>query len=756
MNDMDEIVQEFLVESHENLDQLDRDLVALERDPESRERLSSIFRTIHTIKGTTGFLAFSELEKVTHAGESLLSRLRDGKLHLNAEITTGLLSMVDAVRRLLADIERTGAEAEHDHTDLIAELTALQETAAKAPAQEDAPQPRLGDLLIKTGRATEDDVHFAIREQEIGDRRHIGEILVEQGVIAPGEVAEMLGQQGDQMPQRSIYESTLRVDVALLDELMNLVGELVLSRNQIVSTIAGAGDGVLLRASQRLSTIATDLQAGVMRARMQQINIVWQKIPRVVRDICVTVGKTVAVEMEGQDTELDKTIIEAINAPLMHIVRNAVDHGIELAEVRLAAGKPVEGRIRLSARHESGSVTIEISDDGSGIDLDRVRAAALKRGLVNPVDLAAMTEEDITALVFLPGFSTAEKVTNVSGRGVGMDVVRNNIEKIGGSSELRSVPGVGTTVIIKIPLTLAIMPALSVSAGGHRYAIPQVNLLELIRLEPEEAATDIQTIHGAPVFRLRDDLLPLVYLHERLGIASLRGECDPLFIAVLQAEDREFGLVVDTIEDTQEIVVKPLQKQISGIDVFAGATVFGDGSVSLILDVAEMSQHARRRTAPDQVVAAVTVARSRMLITNIGAHRRLAVPISGVTRLEELPASALENVGDREMLQYRGAIIPMARVADVVHDAESAGTHIDDAPLQVVVYRRGARTVGLVVNEILDIVEDVADISTDIAAAGIETTLVIGDRITELLDVHAAIIAADPEFFADETAGAVL
>jgi two-component system chemotaxis sensor kinase CheA len=751
---MDEIVQEFLVESHENLDQLDRDLVALERDPESRERLSSIFRTIHTIKGTSGFLAFSELEKVTHAGESLLSRLRDGKLNLTAEVTTGLLTMVDAVRRLLADIELSGVEGQHDHTELIALLTALQESASKAPDANAAPAPRLGDLLIKTGRATEDDVHFAIREQEIGDRRHIGEILVEQGVLEPGEVAEMLGQQGDQMPQRSIYESTLRVDVALLDELMNLVGELVLSRNQIVATIAGTGDAVLLRASQRLNTIATDLQAGVMRARMQQINIVWQKIPRVVRDICVSVGKTVAVEMEGQDTELDKTIIEAINAPLTHIVRNAVDHGIEAADIRLAAGKPVEGRIKLSARHESGSVTIEISDDGGGIDLDRVRATAVKKGLVTGAELAAMTDEDITALVFLPGFSTAERITNVSGRGVGMDVVRTNIEKIGGSIELRTERKRGTTVVIKIPLTLAIMPALSVTTGGHRYAIPQINLLELIRLEAEEASTAIQKIHDAPVFRLRNDLLPLVYLHERLRIPSRRAANDPLFIAVLQAEDREFGLVVDTVEDTQEIVVKPLQKQLSGIDVFAGATVFGDGSVSLIIDVAELSQTARRRAAVETSVSAVATTHARMLITNIGAHRRLAVPLAGVTRLEQLPASALETVGDREMLQYHGTIIPMARIADVVNDSQPAQ---DDewAPLQVVVYRRGERTVGLVVNEILDIVDE-ANISSDLTGAGVERTLVIGDRITELLDVNAAILAADPDFFAGETAGAAL
>jgi two-component system chemotaxis sensor kinase CheA len=306
----------------------------------------------------------------------------------------------------------------------------------------------------------------------------------------------MLSQQGDVIPQqRSIYESTLRVDVALLDDLMNLVGELVLTRNEIVSTIAGQGNQVLLRASQRLNGIATELQAGVMAARMQPINMVWQKIPRIVRDICVNVDKTVHLDIEGQDTELDKTIIEAINAPLTHLVRNAVDHGIEDAKVRLAAGKPAEGRIAMRARHESGAVTIEILDDGAGINLTKVRDKALQKGLVTPQQLRGMSDAELTSLIFLPGFSTAERITNVSGRGVGMDVVRTNIEKIGGTIDVQSATGVGTTIRIKIPLTLAIIPALSVRSEGERYAVPQVNLLELVRLEADEAATAIQTIH---------------------------------------------------------------------------------------------------------------------------------------------------------------------------------------------------------------------------------------------------------------------
>jgi two-component system chemotaxis sensor kinase CheA len=760
VNDMDEIVQEFLVESHENLDQLDRDLVALEQDPNSRDRLSSIFRTIHTIKGTSGFLAFAKLERVTHVGESVLSRLRDGKLALTPEMTTALLQMVDAVRAILASIERTGLEGDADHTALIATLTQLQDGPApdpseQAPREVDDGRPLLGDLLIKTGKATEEDIHFAIREQEIGDPRHIGEILVEQGVLEPGEVAEVLSVQGDVTPQRSIYESTLRVDVALLDDLMNLVGELVLTRNQIVAKIAGLGDPTLLRASQRLNVIATELQAGVMASRMQPINMVWQKIPRIVRDICVNVSKSVQVEMEGQDTELDKTIIEAINAPLTHLVRNAVDHGIETPEVRTAAGKPADGIVSLRARHESGSVTIEIADDGAGVNLTKVREKALQKGLVTRDTMATMSDRDIIGLIFLPGFSTAEKITNVSGRGVGMDVVRTNIEKIGGTIEVVSVTGVGTTVRIKIPLTLAIIPALSVRSGGQRYAVPQVNLLELVRLEPDEVPVVVQNVHAAPVFRLRDSLLPLIYLHERLGVESQRPADAPTYIVVLQAEDRQFGLVVDEVEDTQEIVVKALQKQIKGVGAFAGATILGDGRVSLILDVISMAAHANVGSiARDSEVsdeAAEQVETESMLITSIGADRRVAIPLDAVTRLEELPTSALEQVGPRQMLQYRGEIIPIVRICDVLNDA--IATVDADAPLRVVVYRRGERTVGLIVNDILDIVEEAVQVTTDIADTGVSSTAVVQHRITELLDVRQAILAADPSFF-DDTATA--
>ncbi|MBI1831598.1 MAG: chemotaxis protein CheA, partial [Planctomycetes bacterium] len=526
MIELDSIVKEFLVESHENLDQLDRDLVSLEKDPQNRERLGSIFRTIHTIKGTCGFFGFSKLESVTHVGENLLSQLRDGLLVLDPERTSALLALVDAVRVMLGNIENTGADGDGDYHALIHRLTQLQEqrephavSPGSAPASAPAPVegiPSFGEALILAGKATPGQVLDAVKQQIEGDPLRIGEILVEKGVLQPQDVREALTLQEGKAG--AVSETSIRVDVSLLDKLMNLVGELVLARNQILQFNATKDDTAFLSTTQRLNLITTELQEGVMKTRMQPIGNIWNRFPRVVRDLAVTCGKEVRLEMKGKETELDKTIIEAIKDPLTHIIRNSVDHGIEKPEVRQALGKPTTGTLRLRAFHEGGQVNIEISDDGAGIHVERVRAKAIERGLITREQAARMNERDANHLIFLPGFSTAEKVTNVSGRGVGMDVVKTNIEKIGGTVDMQSQPGQGTTLKIKIPLTLAIIPALIVTSGGGRFAIPQVNLLELVRLEGEQAKKKrIELIHGAPVYRLRGNLLPLVYLNQELA-----------------------------------------------------------------------------------------------------------------------------------------------------------------------------------------------------------------------------------------------
>jgi two-component system chemotaxis sensor kinase CheA len=547
---------------------------------------------------------------------------------------------------------------------------------------------------------------------------------------------------------------------------MTLVGELVLARNQIMQFSTTQEDTGFLGTVQRLNLLTTELQAGVMKTRMQPIGNVWTKFPRVVRDLAVACGKQVRIDMDGQETELDKTIIEAIRDPLTHMVRNAVDHGIELPARRVEVGKAAEGRLLLHAFHEGGKVIIEITDDGCGIDPVRVRDKAINAKVISPEQAARMSDRELVNLVFLPGFSTADRVTHFSGRGVGMDVVRTNIEKIGGTVDLVSTTGRGTTVKMKIPLTLAIIPALTITSGGDRYAIPQVSLLELVRLEAEQVARGIELIHGAAVYRLRGNLLPLVYLDQQFQIESARRENAELNIVVLQADDRQFGLVVDDIHDTEEIVVKPLQKQLKGVTAFAGATIMGDGRVALILDVLGLAQRAgvvsgvRERAITEKAAATEERGdRQTVLLFATPGGGRMAVPLALVARLEEFPRSAVERAGNSEVVQYRGEILPLLRVNRLLRrnnastqpngklrrPRPAAALATENDKIQVVVYAGEGLRVGLVVGRIIDIVE--ANIATRSRASrtGVMFTAVVQDRVTEFLDIEGIIRSSAAE-----------
>jgi two-component system chemotaxis sensor kinase CheA len=762
---LDDIVGEFLVESHENLDQLDRDLVSLEQDPNSRERMSSIFRTIHTIKGTSGFLAFNRLEEVTHVGENMLSRMRDGVLQLTPERTNVLLRMVDCVRSLLAAIESEGSEGSVDVSEVVAAITAaLEDKPGGAPAAGAAPQPA-APVELTDEHDEDDDEHDEQDDDE--------DVVAEQAVAPVGGItppaagaalpvpsAESAKEEtGGPQKGRGIADSTIRVDVDLLDTLMQLVGELVLTRNQIVQYASQEQGTDLVRASQRLNLIASELQEGVMRTRMQPIDHIWSKLPRVVRDLGQQVGKVVRLEMEGKETELDKTLLEAVKDPLTHLVRNSVDHGIEKADVRVAAGKPSDGLLSLRARHESGQVVVEISDDGGGIDTARVGAKAVERGLITADALSRMSSQDILQLIFTPGFSTASAVTNVSGRGVGMDVVKTNIESIGGTIEVESTMGRGTSTRLRIPLTLAIMPALTIECSGERYAIPQVSLQELVALDAEKAAAAVEMVGGAPVYRLRGELLPLVRLADVFGMTSDRHD-GHLVIAVLRSEGRRFGLVVDRVINTEEIVVKAVGGQLKAVGLYSGATILGDGAVALILDVQALSRRAMRPEAAERQEARAAAAaksqtavaeRQRMLLAAIGGGRQVAIPLDTVTRLEQVKAETVERIGSREVVQYRGAILPIVRLDRHL----GAYGDSDREVLEVVVYADHGRSVAIVVEEILDIVDGEAAVHSDIDDMGLLGAAVFGDKVTELLDVRAAILAADPQFFSASAADAL-
>jgi len=790
---MDEIVKDFLIESRENLDRLDQELVKLESAPSSKDLLASIFRTIHTIKGSCGFLGFSHLEKVAHAGESLLSKLRDGELTLNAEITSGLLAMVDAVRTMLARIQESEQDGEDDYPALIAHLAELQHNGghgkkaeaqasgaggdtlsapdapiSELPAKEanspDAevttPDPsKIGGVLLEKGLVRPEDLAKALELQELG-RHKLGEILIEQGTAKPEDVAA--AQQTVQTRNPEAAAETIRVGVNLLDRLMNLVGELVLARNQLLQFSNNTQDAGFQTVSQRMNLIATELQEEVMKTRMQPIGNVWNKFPRTVRDLALNCGKDVRLEMEGQNTELDRTIIEAIKDPLTHLVRNCVDHGIEVPEARKQVGKTAGGLVKLRAFHEGGQVNIEITDDGAGLNAERIRQKAIERGLVSAQQAARLSDRDTFNMIFLPGFSTAEKVTKVSGRGVGMDVVKTNVEKIGGTVDVQSTAGKGTTVKVKIPLTLAIIPALMVTSCRERFAIPQVSLLELVRLEANDANKVIEMVHGAPVHRLRGRLLPLVYLARELHLVSSGADSKamdrPTNIVVVQADGREFGLVVDEITDTEEIVVKPMGKQLKGISAYSGATIMGDGRVALILDILGLAQRAKvisesrestlaekERTLRERNDSGVD--RQTLLLVECGETGRMAIPLALVARLEEFPASAVEMAGSQEVTQYRGEIIPLLRLSRfLAPQSRDTSPEGSQPPVQVVVYSENGRSVGLIVDRILDIIDDNLVLQNPAERRGIVGSSIIQKRVTDLLDIPTIVREVMPAF----------
>lgn len=769
-----QLIEDFLIESFEGLDQFDQDLLALEQGTADGETLNRVFRAIHSIKGTAGCLGLQRIEKVAHVGENLLSLMREGRLKASSPIISTLLDYSDALRRMLRSLEQSGTEGDADDSSLIARLQELQGETPSAPAPS-ASQPSIPSAPVPTAAADTTAPSTPAPPEEDGAWGFFDDAPAAPAP-APAPVAEVASApttesgvrasspkppsnptapptERESTSRGSIAESAIRVDVGHLDKLMNLVGELVLARNQIVQHIRNSRDSSMLPVAQRLNLITTELQEGVMKTRMQPIDNVWSKFPRIVRDVSHELGKVVRLEMEGRNTELDRTIIEAIKDPLTHILRNSIDHGIETPAKRRASGKSEAGLLYLRAFHEGGQVNIEIMDDGAGVNTARVKEKALQKGLITPEQVARMSDREACNLIFLPGLSTAEKISNVSGRGVGMDVVKTNIEKIGGSVDVQSETGQGTTIKIKIPLTLAIIPALTVRSGGERFAIPQVNLLELLRVEGGTGENSIENIFDAPVYRLRGKLLPLVFLNRVLMLESP----DPatvasLNIVVLQADGRQFGLVVDSVSDTEEIVVKPLGKQLSGLTCFAGATIMGDGQVALILDAMGLAQHAQVAAAERSTVSAraeeAAMAsnsdRQTLLLFSVGDRPRMAMTLSEAGRLEEIPRAKVERAGRREVVQYRGQILPLIRVAQ--HLPGGGEDNVAD-PMHVVVYSEQGRSVGLVVSNIEDIVEDAIRVEHRSSRDGIVGSAVVHGRVTDLLDVKAIIREAEPAFF---------
>ncbi|MFO1110101.1 MAG: hybrid sensor histidine kinase/response regulator [Bradyrhizobium sp.] len=790
---MDDLLREFLTETSESLDTVDNQLVRFEQEPNNAKILDNIFRLVHTIKGTCGFLGLPRLEALAHAGETLMGKFRDG-MPVTAEAVTLILSSIDRIKEILAGLEATEAEPEGADRDLIDQLEAMVErgmaamssgegataeaaapVVASPPTQPAAPaEPKMtqGILVEQTlerplrpGEVSLDELERAFREtatEAVAAPPAAPAAAKPAAAVAPKAVAPAGEAEAGKKPAKraaagggeemaegdKIANQSIRVNVDTLEHLMTMVSELVLTRNQLLEISRRNEDTEFKVPLQRLSNVTAELQEGVMKTRMQPIGNAWQKLPRIVRDLSGELGKQIELEMHGADTELDRQVLDLIKDPLTHMVRNSADHGLETPAERAAAGKPEQGTIRLSAYHEGGHIIICIADNGRGLNTEKIKAKAISSGLVTEAELEKMTEAQIHKFIFAPGFSTAAAVTSVSGRGVGMDVVRTNIDQIGGTIDIKSVAGEGSSVTIKIPLTLAIVSALIVEAGGDRFAIPQLSVVELVRARANSEHR-IERIKDTAVLRLRNKLLPLMHLKKLLKIDDGQST-DPEngFIVVTQVGSQTFGIVVDGVFHTEEIVVKPMSTKLRHIDMFSGNTILGDGAVIMIIDPNGIAKalgaagNASHEMAEENAAAhSVTGEQlTSLLVFRAGTSQPKAVPLGLVTRLEEVAADKIELSNGRYMVQYRDQLMPLVQMAGV--SVQTSGSQ------PILVFADENRSMGLVVDEIVDIVEERLNIEVSSAAQdGILGSAVIKGQATEVIDVGHFLPMAFADWF---------
>jgi two-component system chemotaxis sensor kinase CheA len=800
---MDDLIGEFLTETNESLEELDLDLVNLEQNPNDKDLLGKIFRLMHTIKGTCGFLSLPRLEKVAHHAENVLGRFRDGDLEVTPEYVTLIFDSIDAIKFIVGNIAETGNEPDGDDSEIIEELDAVYEgrevgagvTPAAAPAASGGGEADL-DSMDDTNRALEEEVRRIEAEMAAGNipsteaEAKAAKEEKEEAKAAPAPEPEPKAEEKPVAPAVAPTVNTppkqvetLRVSVDVLENLMNMVSELVLTRNQLMQIQrATPGEGGFTTPLQRLNHVVSDLQEGVMKTRMQPIGNAWSKLPRIIRDLSMELGKKIDLEMIGKETELDRQVLELIKDPLTHMVRNSGDHGIEDPETRKAAGKPETGTIVLRAYHEGGHINIEIADDGKGLPLDKIKEKIIANGLATDAELDEMSNQQINQFIFKAGFSTAEKVTSVSGRGVGMDVVRTNIEKIGGSIELKSVEGKGSTFVIKIPLTLAIVSALIVQAGQERFAIPQLAVRELV-MTSDTADNQIEHIKGTPVLRLRDTLLPLVSLSELLQLktptSNIQEHIETLaqntpeepdaeasrplpepanddnrnkYIVVAQVGTYAFGIIVDKVFDTEEIVVKPVAKILRDIELFSGNTILGDGTVIMILDPNGIANATGEIEAADNDADAKHAVQMEtgndkipLLLFRVGDATPKAVPLSLVARLETVKYSSVEHSGNKAMIQYRNQLMPL-----ITFDGSPVIQPDDKTDAPILVFTDKDRSMGLIVDEIIDITEEHIDVQISGESKNLYGSAIIQGKATDVVDVGYYLASTtDGDWFKD-------
>lgn len=741
---MDDLIVEFLTETNESLQELDTDLITLEQNPNDKNLISKIFRLMHTIKGTCGFLGLPRLETVAHRAENVMGRFRDGNLEVTPEYVSLILESLDRVRFLLGHIEATSTEPEGSDAELIEKLDSVYEgrdafqSGGTAPPQTEKETPPSSELEMPSF----DDVRTLIADQPT-------EHTTEPAITTPAAVKEQ--KESKDSTESAIANQSLRVNVDVLENLMTMVSELVLTRNQLMQIARSDKDSGFVTPLQRLNHVVSDLQEGVMKTRMQPIGNAWAKLPRIIRDLSMELGKKIDLVMTGQDTELDRQVLDMIKDPLTHMVRNSGDHGIEPPADRIKAGKPETGTVHLRAYHEGGHIIIEIADDGRGLPLEKIKKKIIQNGLASEEEVARMSPQQIQQYIFHAGFSTADKVTSVSGRGVGMDVVRTNIEKIGGSIEMNSIEGKGSTFSIKIPLTLAIVSSLIVAVGGERFAIPQLAVRELV-LVSQKSEHRIEMIKDTPVFRLREKLLPLVSLNDLLKLgnnSALSSGFDHKYIIVTQVGGYSFGLIVDQVFDTEEIVVKPVAKILKDLTLFSGNTILGDGSVIMILDPGGIAKVTGETSMPEDSDATTSSSsaltsetKTSLLLFTAGDDAPKAVPLSIISRLENIELSTIEQSDGQMLVQYRGTLMPLIPF-------NSSVTLGSEGQKPLLVFADRGKSVGIIVDSIIDIREEVIDIQVSRNKPGLVGSAIISGKATEIIEVMHYLNSVHGDWFKD-------
>jgi len=738
---MDELLRDFLTETTEHIEGAETQLIHFERNPSDASLITSIFRLVHTIKGTSSFLGLERLERVGHAAESVMGMLRDGVPPTQHSVTL-ILAAIDRIKTIIEEIGNHGGEPPGDDSEIIRALEAYYAagTSQAAAAAAEAPQQVAQVASAPTSASAPP---AATQPEPETDADSDADSDPEPGPAAK-DSPRTSGQQSSAPQGKSggatTNQESIRVSVDTIERMMQLVSELVLSRNQLLELARHREDDAIKTPLQHLSTLTSDLQDAVMRARMQPVGRLYANLPRLVRELSTSLGKSIDLVTDGADTELDRQLIEVIRDPLTHLIRNCADHGIEKPEERLASGKPERGEIRVSAAHEAGQITIDIADDGKGLDTERIKKKIVSQGLATEQDLRSMSNDEIYRFIFEPGFSTAQVVSNVSGRGVGMDVVRTNIEAIGGSVSLSSVEGKGSRFSLRIPLTLAIAPALIIEVAGQRFALPQTSVVEAVSLGANYKDL-IQNVQNALVLKLREEVIPAVELREMVGLNGSASDEGEKLAVVMRVGTDSFCIIVDSVADIQEIVVKPLSASLSHLKVFSGHTILGDGSVVLILDPSglaanlgiEKSTEKKRVEQREQG----PLERRRLVMFKAGSGAPKVLPLSLVSRIEMVETNRIESSDGRLMVLLQGRLMPIVPISSEIDMSKPA--------YPVLVVATDKRSIGLMTDEIVDILEEKLEIQLASANSELVGSAEIRGEAVELIDVSHFMRLAEPQ-----------